>query len=1092
MVRLAVNEIPVEVAEGTNLLAAIERAGVQVPTLCHHKALTPYGACRLCVVEVHAPDRAPSVQASCSYPALDGLGVFTHTDRVIRARRIVAELLLARSPDSLAVQRVAAELGVHGTRITPKHDDCIYCGLCVRMCAERMGRAAIGFSGRGPRKTLEPPFGKHNPVCWTCGACDFICPTGKKVSSLTTAARFRPLPNPHNLGLDQRPAVHILYPQAVPNKAAIDPASCVHLRYDDCGICREVCEAGAIRYDQAEQRRQLDVGAVVLSPGYEIFDARLKQELGYGRFANVITALEFERIMSASGPFAGHILRPGDRREPKRIAFIQCVGSRDADRDYCSSVCCMYATKEAILAKEHLGADLACDIFYMDVRAYGKGFEQYFERAQALGVNYIRSRPPAVRELPETGNLVVEYLGEGDRKTAREYDLVVLSVGILPPSAARELARTFEIELDEFGFCRSAPFAPVESSRPGVYVAGPFTEPKDIPETVMQASGAAARVLSLLHQARGSLITPREYPPERIVEGEPPRVGVFVCHCGSNIASVVNVPEVVAYARNLPDVVHAESNLYTCSNDTQQVIKDRIQEHRLNRVVVASCTPRTHEPLFRNTLREAGLNPYLFEMANIRDQCSWVHMHEPEQATAKARDLVRMAVAKARLLEPLQRRSVPVERAALVIGGGLAGMTAALELAGQGVRVYLVEQEPELGGNLRHLHYLLNGGQPQEELRRLVERVRAHDGIEVFTQARIQSLDGSIGSFTTRITTNGDSREVRHGVVILATGAIAYRPTEYLYGQDPRVLTQLELEARLATPGAWAASGKGGPPRTVVMIQCVGSRDAEHPYCSRVCCSEAIKNALRLKQEVPDTHVYVLYRDIRTYGFRERFYTEARRRGVAFLRYDPAQKPEVSPNGKGLRVQVFDQTLQLPVDILADLVVLSAGIVPTPGGEAVAQLLKVPRTSDGFFLEAHLKLRPVDFATDGVFLCGLAHSAKAIDETIVQAQAAAARAATVLARDRIELEANISQVVPENCDGCAYCVGPCPFHAITLIEYMRKGAVKKIIEIDETACKGCGCCQATCPKNGVFVRGFTLAQIAAQAEAAFSEAAVGV
>ncbi len=1084
MPRLTINEAPVEVEEGSNLLTAIEKAGVKVPTLCHHKALTPYGACRLCVVEVHLPDRVPTVQASCSYPALDGISVFTHTDRVARVRRIVAELLLARCPDAIAVRRVAAELGVHDTRITKKHDDCIYCGLCVRMCQERMGRAAIGFSGRGPRKKLKPPFGKHNPVCWTCGACDFICPTGKRVSSLTTAARPLPIPNPHNLGLDQRPAVHILYPQAVPNKAAIDPAYCIHLKYDDCGICQEVCEAKAIRYDQLEQKHELKVGAIVLAPGYEIFDARLKPELGYGRFPNVITALEFERIMSASGPYAGRILRPGDQREPKRIAFIQCVGSRDADRDYCSSVCCMYATKEAILAKEHLGPDLACDIFFMDVRAYGKGFEQYFERAQALGVNYIRCRPPAVQEMPETGNLVVEYLVEGDRKTAREYDLVVLSVGILPPSAAQALAQTFDIQLDEFGFCRSSTFAPVESSRPGVYVAGPFTEPKDIPETVMQASGAAARVLSLLQEARGSLITPPVYPPERAVDGEKPRVGVFVCHCGSNIASVVNVPDVVMYARTLSDVVHAESNLYTCSNDTQEVIKDRIREHRLNRVIVASCTPRTHEPLFRNTLREAGLNPYLFEMANIRDQCSWVHMHQPEKATAKAKDLVRMAVAKARLLEPLQRRSVPVEKAALVIGGGLAGMTAALELASQGVPVYLVEKEPELGGNLRYIHYLLSGEQPQEELRRLVERVRAHDGIEVFTEARIESLDGSIGSFKTRIATNGGSREVQHGVVILATGAVAYRPTEYRYGQDPRVLTQLELEARLASPGGWSASANGGPPRTVVMIQCVGSRDAERPYCSRVCCSEAIKNALRLKQEAPETHVYVLYRDIRTYGFRERYYTEARRRGVVFVRYDPARKPEVSPNGKGLRVEVFDQTLRLPIDITADLVVLSAGIVPTSGGEVVAQLLKVPRTSEGFFLEAHLKLRPVDFATDGVFLCGLAHSAKAIDETIAQAQAAAARAATVL-KDRIELEATISEVVPEKCDGCAYCVGPCPFHAITLIEYMRKGAVKKIVEVDETACKGCGCCQATCPKEGVFVRGFTLGQIAAQAEAAF-------
>jgi heterodisulfide reductase subunit A-like polyferredoxin len=853
----------------------------------------------------------------------------------------------------------------------------------------------------------------------------------------------------------------------------------------DCRMCVAACQAGAIRFDMREERRELKVGAILLAPGYQLFDARRKPDLGYGRFPNVVTSIEFERMLSASGPYGGHVLRPGDRREPKRIAFIQCVGSRDAEHDYCSSVCCMYATKEAILAKEHLGRDLACDVFFMDVRAHGKGFEQYVERAQALGVNYIRCRPPAVREVPETGNLVVEFLGDNDRKVAREYDLVVLSVGLLPPAGAGELGRTFGVDLDDLGFCRSSTFTPVETSRPGVFVAGPFSEPKDIPETVMQASAAASRILSLLEPSRGSLITPKEYPAERDVAGLPVRVGVFVCHCGSNIASVVNVADVVSYAGTLPDVVHAEAAVYACSNDAQDLIKERIREHRLNRVVVASCTPRTHEPLFRNTLREAGLNQYLFEMANIRDQCSWVHAHEPAAATAKAKDLVRMAVAKARLLEPLHRRSVPVERAALVIGGGLAGMTAALELGDQNVRVYLVEREGELGGNLRRLHDLLDGVRPREALQTLIERVRSHDRIEVFTDARIERLEGSVGAFRTTISMNGTSREVGHGVVVVATGAVPYTPTEYLYGQDPRILTQLELEQRLATPGAWAAAANGKAPRTVVMIQCVGSRDAAHPYCSRVCCSEAIKNALRLTREAPGTRVYVLYRDIRTYGFRERYYTEARRRGVMFVRYDADRKPEVSANGTSLRVRVFDATLRLPIEIAADLVVLSVGIVPPPGSDRVAQLLKVPRTGEGFFLEAHLKLRPVDFATDGVFLCGLAHSAKAVDETIVQAQAAAARAATVLARDRIELEANISEVVPENCDGCAYCVAPCPFHAITLVEYVRNGSVKKIIEVDETACKGCGCCQATCPKHGVFVRGFALAQIASQAEAAF-------
>jgi heterodisulfide reductase subunit A len=600
----------------------------------------------------------------------------------------------------------------------------------------------------------------------------------------------------------------------------------------------------------------------------------------------------------------------------------------------------------------------------------------------------------------------------------------------------------------------------------------------------MQASGASSKVLSLLKDVKGSLIAPKEYPPERDVEGQEPRIGVFVCHCGTNIAGVVNVPQVREYAKTLADVVYVENNLYTCSNDTQEIIKEKIEEHSLNRVIVASCTPRTHEPLFRDTVREAGLNPYLFEMANIRDQCSWVHMHEPEKATEKAKDLVRMAVAKARLLEPLQKRSLSINKSALVIGGGLCGMTSAIELGSQGFEVYLVEKEKELGGNLRRIHYLLNEEKPQEELKHLVEKVKENDKIHVFTEANIKSIEGSVGNFKTKISTNGESKEFDHGVVIVATGAKEYKPKEYLYGQDERVLTQLELEQRLAINGEWLTTAEKRPPKTVVMIQCVGSRDNERPYCSRVCCIEAVKNALKIKEISPGTNVYMLYRDIRTYGFKESYYTRARQQGVVFIRYEEDMKPEVSGNGNGLQVEVFDQTLRMPIEISADLVILSAGIIPNDENETIAKFLKVPLNNDGFFLEAHMKLRPVDFATNGVYLCGLAHSAKRIEEGIIQAQAAASRAAIVLSKDSIELEATISNVVDENCDGCAYCVGSCPFNAITLIEYVRKGAVKKVVETNESACAGCGCCQATCPKKGIYIRGFKLEQIAAQVEAA--------
>ncbi|MEK6655608.1 MAG: FAD-dependent oxidoreductase [Thermodesulfobacteriota bacterium] len=1084
MISLSVNNQALEVEEGTRLLAAVEKIGVKVPTLCHHKALTPYGACRLCVVEVHAPERAPSLQASCSYPALPGISVQTDTERVKRARRVVAELLLARCPGSEVIRRIAAEQGVKEPRIRSKNDDCVYCGLCVRMCEERMGRSAVGFSGRGPRKKLESPFGKHNEMCWTCGACDFICPVGKKVSTLTSRNARIPILNEYNFNLDDRPAVSILYPQAVPNKPVIDKETCLRLNHEVCGICEAVCEAKAIDYKKEDERVTLEVGAVVLSPGYEPFDARLKDELGYGRYPNVLTSLEFERILSASGPFSGKVQRPADRKVPERIAFIQCVGSRDHERDYCSSVCCMYATKEAIIAKEHAGESLQCDIFFMDIRAFSKGFEAYFESAKKLGVNYIRCRVPSIEEIPETGNLKIHYLTGDDRKASREYDLVVLSVGMQPPKNVDGIAKTLGIDLNEFHFCKTTVFKPVDASRDGVYVAGPFTEPKDIPETVMQASASASKVLSLLHDVRGSLIRPKEYPPEIDVEGQEPRVGVFVCHCGTNIAGVVNVPEVVEYARTLPGVVYAENNLYTCSNDSQERIKEKIREHRLNRVLVASCTPRTHEPLFRNTIREAGLNSYLFEMANIRDQCSWVHMHEPERATRKSKDLVRIANAKAVLLGPLQKGTVGVKKGALVIGGGLSGMTSALELAEQGFEVHLVEREEELGGNLKRIHYLLNGEKPQEELRALIGKLEKNGRVRVYTTAKIESIDGSIGNFKTKITTRGEEKEFEHGVVIVATGAREHKPEEYFYGQDERVMTQLELEERLVKQGGQLLEAGKGRAKTVVMIQCVGSRDEKRPYCSRLCCTEAVKNALKIKELSPDTNVYVLYRDVRTYGFREGYYTKARRAGVAFVRYDETAKPEVLKDGGGLRVKVRDEILGMTLNIPADLVVLSTGTVPDEDSKTIAQFLKVPLNQDGFFLEAHMKLRPVDFATDGVFICGLAHSPKLIEESIIQAGGASAKAGGILSKDSLELEANISHVVDEQCDGCAYCIEPCPYTAVTLMEYMWQGAVKKTVDINESLCKGCGTCMATCPKNGVFVKGFTLEQIGAQIEAA--------
>jgi heterodisulfide reductase subunit A len=1077
MITLTIDDKKVEVEEGSTVLQAAEKLGIKIPTLCHHRSLEPYGACRVCLVEVKK-SWGSSIQASCVYPAEEGMVIQTDTERVLKTRRMMLELLLARCPDAPRIVEMAKEMGIEEPRFPKKNDNCILCGLCTRVCEERMGVGAISFVNRGSERKVAVPYDKHSPICIACGACTVVCPTNDVDLSKVTLNKPRPIMADYDMGLIQRPSIYIPFAQAIPKVALIDKNTCMHFLNDTCKSCENFCEAGAIDYEQQDEFEELDVGAVVLSPGFEQFDPDLKKELGYSRYPNVLSSLQFERLLSASGPYLGKVLRISDEKSPGKIAWIQCVGSREVDFNYCSSVCCMYATKEAIITKEH-APDLECTIFFVDMRAYGKGFDAYYERAKELGVKYIRCRPSSVKEDPKTKNLKITYQAADGEIETGEFGMVVLSTGLRPPAEVRKLADQFGIELDKNGFAATLPMSPVETSKPGVYVCGPFASPKDIPETVMEASAGAAKAMALLKEQRNTLITHKEYPPEKDVAGKEPRIGVFVCHCGRNIGGVADVPDVTEYARTLANVVYATHNLYTCSTDTQEKIKEMIAEHDLNRIVVASCSPRTHEPLFRNTCREGELNEYLFEMANIRDQCTWVHMHEPEMATQKSKDLVRIAVAKARMLEQLQKGTLKVNNDALVIGGGIAGMTAAINLADQGFKVHLVENQEQLGGNLNHIHSLLSGDDPQQKLKSTIEKVNTHPNIDVHLKSIISAVEGSVGNFKSTIQHNGDGKQVSHGVVIVATGAEQYEPTEYLYGKTPRVLTQRTFEQWLSEDKAELKDVK-----SVVMIQCVGSRDENRPYCSRVCCSEAIKNAIVIKKKQPDTDVYILYRDVRTYGLLEEYYTEARSIGVRFIRYEEDKKPEVAANNGSFSVSCFDPVLNAPITIDSDLVVLAAAIVPGETLSEVGKLYKLSLNQDKFFLEAHMKLKPVDFANDGVFMCGLAHCPKSIEESIAQADAAAGRAATILSKDEIELDATISEIVDDNCDGCAYCIDPCPYNALTLIEYMLKGDIKKTVERDAALCKGCGVCQATCPKKGVFIRSFKLEQLSAMVEAA--------
>ena len=848
----------------------------------------------------------------------------------------------------------------------------------------------------------------------------------------------------------------------------------------NCGICSEclqcveACEKKAIHHEQTEEILELPVGSVILAPGFDLYDAALAGEYGYGRHKNVITSLDFERLLSSTGPTRGEVLRPSDGHHPERIAFIQCVGSRDlsCDAEYCSSICCMYSTKEAIIAREH-DSRIEPTIFYIDMRAFGKGFDRYVESAKAQGIRYERAMVSAVKENPANGNLRLEYW-QGGEIVVEEFDMVVLATGVRPPASAGELAGAAGFELDHYGFARTELFEPTETTRPGVFVAGAFQGPRDIPETVMNASAAAGTAGAFLAEVRGSMVEPKRYPPERDVSQEEMRVGVFVCHCGINIGSIVDVPAVVENARSLPGVAHAEEALYTCSQDNLKHIKEVIDEHQLNRVVVASCTIRTHQPLFREALREVGLNQFLFEMANIRDQCSWVHRNDPAMATEKAHDLVGMAVAKVKHHEPLQMQPVPVVQRALIIGGGVAGISAALATAEQGYPVYLVEREAELGGMARRLRRTVGGDDIQAFLVDSISAVDNNPLIEVMTSSEIVDFGGHAGHFKTTIRQRtgpegraDTMRELEHGVIIVATGGKELQPEEYGFGQHQGVVTNVQFEEAMA-------DGLIDRPEAAAFIQCVGSREGEGMYCSRTCCTHSLKNAIAVKEANPEAMVYVLYRELRSYGLKEQYYREAREKGVVFLQFPDEDKPEVSIDGDGdLHVTVFDEATGVSANINPEYLVLAAGTVPAAGSQGLATLLKVPTNDDGFFLETHIKLAPMDFPSQGIFLCGASHSPKFIDESIYQAQGAMARACTILSKDHLMVGGVVAVVDPDKCAACLTCVRVCPFSVPKINE-------DEVAEINAVQCHGCGNCAADCPGKAIQLQHYNDEQLVAK------------
>ena len=928
--------------------------------------------------------------------------------------------------------------------------DCIRCGLCAMMCTKVMGIGALKMVEDGIEAGLD--------ICQVCGACASVCPVNFLAVEELTDKTPRPLLDEFNEGLNLRKPINIFYPQAVPRVPVIDEASCVKLNTGECGTCQAVCGVGAIDYTHTVKEKQIEIGSVIFSPGIEVFDPSIRGEFGYGIHKNVVTSIEFERLLSASGPTSGTVSRPGDGKHPRKIAWIQCVGSRDnsCGRDYCSSVCCMYATKEAYIAREH-DSSIEPTIFYIDMRSFGKNFDSYITRAEDNKVRYVRAMISRIYEDPQTGDLELRYIDDNGERQSEVFEMVVLSVGIQVPEQTKKLAGTLDIEMDDFGFAVTDGFRPMAASRPGVYVSGAFNGPKDIPETVSEASGAAQAASVGLANARNTLLSEEVLPQERVEEpGDPLRIGVFVCHCGSNIASVVDVASVTEYAATLPNVVFADHPLYTCSQDSVETIKDLIKEHDLNRVVVSACSPSTHEPLFMSTLQQAGINKYYFDMANIRDQCSWVHPLEPEKATEKAKRLMRMAVGNVSQAEPLTELEFDVNSTMLIIGGGVAGMTAAVEAAGQGFGVYLVEQETELGGQVNRLKRSWDGQDFGPFLDDLKARVEADQQIRVLTSSVVVDQGGFVGSFESEVMTpTGGSRKIKHGATLIATGAEEYRPDIYGLNDLETVLSQTDFESLIVDDPERASSCQ-----SVVMVQCAGSRCEEHlSYCSRICCNQAVKNSLRLKEINPEARIDVLYRDMRCYGLTELDYRRARQAGVNFIRFDPDKAPSIETGEDGIAVTVADPSIQMEVRLNPDLLVLSTGIVPRDT-EELATMLRVPRNDNGFFIEAHAKLRPVDLASEGIFMAGTAHGPKNVSETIAQAQAAVGRAATILANEKLKLSGVFSTVIPENCAVCLTCVRACPYGIPVINE-------EHTAYINPALCQGCGICVAECPAKTI-------------------------
>ena len=901
--------------------------------------------------------------------------------------------------------------------------------------------------------------------CTACGDCADACPVI--------------VPNEFDEGLGSRHAIYSPFAQAVPAAYIRNDSDCLGTNPIACGKCVEVCQKNCVDFDMTDEIVELDIGAVIVATGIDYFDPREASEYGYTRFQNVVNSIELERLLSSSGPSMGELLRFTDQKPPKRISFIQCVGSRCIRKDipYCSRICCMNALKSSLLIRE-MYPDVIIDIFYIDIRAFGKGFEQFYHRAIEEGkINFIRSKPSRVFEDPKTGDLVIlsENIDKGKTEEIKT-ELVVLSEALVPAEGSLNLSNILGTKTDKRGFFLTEDYCsdPLTSTREGIFLCGCSTGPKDITDSIAEASGAAVRAAQYL--APYKLPEEKEEIPEYDFSG-PLRIGIFVCHCGSNIAGTLDVELLKVYASNLPDVVFTDDLLFACAESTQRLIQEKVIENKLNRVVIAACTPRTHEPIFRETLHKIGLNPYLLEIVNIRDQCSWVHHNDPESATDKAKDLIRMGTAKARLLEPLEPKEMEIGHNVLIIGGGVAGIETAIQLAERDYQVFLIEKEKHLGGWANALNYLYPSWIPGKELiKQKKDRINPQK-IKIFTQTVVADINGYVGNFQVSLRSvigEKSPEPLEVGAIVLATGFEPYQPYagEFGYRKFPNIITNIEMESLLQSTGEFNFNNK--PVKHVAYIQCVGSRGPQGlPECSRYCCQAAIKQAIALRKK--GIHVTIFNRDIRVYHHEaETMYRQARELGVTFIRFNMENQPRLSGKNQLQALQITDSILKTDIEIPADLLVLSVGLRPLEKSmEQIQQVLKIPKGMDGFFLEKHPKFGPVETNIEGVFICGCNQGPKDISDSIAQANAVAAKVDALLARSTIWMEPIPSTIYEELCRGCGTCVEVCEYEAITL--QMKDGA--NIAHVNEALCKGCGTCATFCPTGAIDIRHFKDEQI---------------